>query len=319
MAEVGQIAHQGIPEADAVPVTVRRRTPRQEAWRRFRRNDLALAGAAVALLLILVAIFAPLLAPYDPTATSIYDKLDPPSAGHPFGTDTLGRDVLSRIIYGSRVSLQVGLAAIALAVLIGVPLGGISGYWPGTTLDEVIMRTMDILIAFPSLILAIAVMGALGIKPVELGPITLPNVAKVIIVIGITLTPRFARVMRSAVLRERELQYVQAAECVGQSNTRVLISEIGPNAIVPIIVQATYYLALAILVEAALSFLGIGVQPPTPTWGGMLSESRAYLISGEWWYSIFPGLAILITMIAFNLLGDGLRDALDPRVGVQGR
>ncbi|MDQ3541676.1 MAG: ABC transporter permease [Chloroflexota bacterium] len=319
MAQVGQLAQAGSPEADAAPSTVRRRTPRQEAWRRFRRNDLALVGAVIALLLILVALFAPVLAPYDPTATSIYDKLQPPSASHPFGTDTLGRDVLSRIIYGSRVSLEVGLATIVFAVMIGVPLGAISGYWSGTTLDEVIMRMMDVLIAFPSLILAIAVMGALGVKSLELGPLTLPNITKVIFVIGLTLVPRFARVMRSAVLRERELQYVQAAECVGQSNARVLIAEIGPNAVVPIIVQATYYLALAILVEAALSFLGIGVQPPTPTWGGMLSESRAYLISGEWWYSVFPGLAILITMIAFNLLGDGLRDALDPRVGVHGR
>jgi len=319
MAHVGPLAQPATRPLVPAEDTVRRRTPRQEAWRRFRRNDLAMVGAVVALLLIVVAIAAPVLAPYDPVDTSIYDKLDPPSRAHPFGTDTLGRDVLSRIVYGSRVSLQVGLAAIGFAVLIGVPLGAVSGYRSGRALDEVIMRVMDVMIAFPSLILAIAVMGALGIKPLHIGPITLPNVAKVIVVIGITLVPRFARVMRSAVLRERDLQYVQAAECVGQSDARILISEIAPNAVVPIIIQATYYLALAILVEAALSFLGIGVQPPTPTWGGMLSESRAYLISGEWWYSVFPGAAILITMIAFNLFGDGLRDALDPRVRDQGR
>lgn len=319
MAQVGQLVQSAPVPSAPIQDTVHRRTPRQEAWRRFRRNHLALAGAVVAILLVLMAVFAPLLAPYDPVATSIYDKLDAPSRAHPFGTDTLGRDVVSRIMYGSRVSLEVGLAAVGLAVLVGVPLGAASGYWSGKVLDEIIMRVMDVMIAFPSLILAIAVMGALGIKPMEIGPITMPNVAKVIVVIGITLIPRFARVMRSAVLRERELQYVQAAECVGQSDARILVSEIAPNAIVPIIIQATYYLALAILVEAALSFLGIGVQPPTPTWGGMLSESRAYLISGEWWYSVFPGFAILITMVAFNLLGDGLRDALDPRARDQAR
>lgn len=318
MASAGEL-DLAAPPVPGAEVSVERRTPRQEAWRRFRRNDLALVGAAVAVILLLAAIFAPFIAPYDPTATAIREKLLSPSLTHFFGTDSLGRDIFSRVIYGSRVSLQVGLAAIAFAVALGVPLGAISGYWSGTKLDEIIMRVMDVLIAFPSLILAIAVMGALGIQPVLIGPFTLPNVAKVIIVIGITLVPRFARVMRSAVLREREQQYVQAAECIGQSDARILISEITPNAIVPIIVQATYYLALAILVEAALSFLGIGVQPPTPTWGGMLSESRSYLISGEWWYSVFPGLAILITMIAFNLLGDGLRDALDPRAQSHGR
>jgi peptide/nickel transport system permease protein/dipeptide transport system permease protein len=318
MAQAGQLAGPS-PVAAGAEATVRRRTPRQEAWRRFKRNDLALVGGAIAVGLIIIAVAAPLLAPHDPTATSIYDKLQAPSSDHLFGTDTLGRDVLSRIIYGARVSLLVGLAAIGLGAAIGVPLGAVSGYWSGRTVDEAIMRVMDILIAFPSLILAIAVMGALGIRPLEWGPVTVPNVYKVIVVIGITLIPRFARVMRSSVLRERELQYVQAAECVGQSDARILISEVAPNAIVPIIVQATYYLAIAILVEAALSFLGIGVQPPTPTWGGMLSESRAYIISGEWWYSVFPGLAILLTMIAFNLLGDGLRDALDPRVRDAGR
>lgn len=315
------MAHAVQPDNVAVTtaeLSVKRRTPTQEAWRRFKRNPLALVGGAISILLIAAAILAPLLTPYDPNSTSIYARLQPPSASHPFGTDTLGRDVLSRIIYGSRVSLQVGIAAIAFAVVIGVPLGAISGYWSKTALDEAIMRMMDILIAFPSLILAIAVMGALGTSSLDLGFFELPNIAKVVVVIGVTLIPRFARVMRSTVLSERDLQYVQAAECIGQSDRQILISEVSPNAVVPIIVQATYYLALAILVEAALSFLGIGVQPPTPSWGGMLSESRAHLISGDWWYSVFPGLAILITMIAFNLLGDGLRDALDPRAGDRG-
>jgi peptide/nickel transport system permease protein/dipeptide transport system permease protein len=221
--------------------------------------------------------------------------------------------VLSRVIYGARVSIQVGLFSVLVGILFGVPLGAIAGYWSGTFLDELIMRIFDIFIAFPTMILAIAVMGVLGAKPTAIGPIHIDSIAKIVLVTGVVFAPRFARVIRSSFLQEREEQYVQAAKSVGEGNTRIIFSEILPNSIVPIIVQGTYYMATAILIEASLSFLGVGIRPPTASWGSMLSDARAYIISGEWWFSVFPGLAILFTMAGLNLLGDGLRDALDPR------
>ncbi|MBW7882768.1 MAG: ABC transporter permease [Caldilineaceae bacterium] len=293
---------------------VRHHSPWYEAWRRFRRNRLALAGAGIAVGVVLIAILASFLAPYDPTATKPYEKFLPPSSTHIMGTDSLGRDVFSRVLYGAQVSVQVGLIVIAVGIALGVPLGALAGYNAHTVWDEAIMRTLDILIAFPPLILAIAVMGAMGPRPVDFGFFTLSNLGKVMIVIGLVLVPRFARVMRSAVLKEKAEEYVDAARTIGMGSAGVLFSEILPNTLAPIIVQATYYMATAILTESALSFLGIGIQPPTPSWGQMLSEARSYLISGQWWFSVFPGMGIFITMIGFNLLGDGLRDALDPRV-----
>jgi ABC-type dipeptide/oligopeptide/nickel transport system permease subunit len=293
------------PEADAGSFI--------QAWRRFRQNRVALIGGIITIIVILMAIAAPLISPYNPDTTDPYHSLTSPSLSHPFGTDNVGRDVLSRVIYGARVSIQVGLFSVLVGILFGVPLGAIAGYWSGTFLDELIMRIFDIFIAFPTMILAIAVMGVLGAKPTAIGPIHIDSIAKIVLVTGVVFAPRFARVIRSSFLQEREEQYVQAAKSVGEGNTRIIFSEILPNSIVPIIVQGTYYMATAILIEASLSFLGVGIRPPTASWGSMLSDARAYIISGEWWFSVFPGLAILFTMAGLNLLGDGLRDALDPR------
>lgn len=291
--------------------------PRRErvasAWRIFRRNRAALVGGLLVALVVLMALAAPLIARTSPNETDPYSTLGSPSLSHPFGTDSLGRDLFARVVYGSRVSIQVGLLAVLFAALIGVPLGAIAGYWSGSVIDEVIMRVLDVFIAFPSLVLAIAVLGVLGVKPTPVGPFMLDSLGKIVLVVGIVFAPPFARLVRSSFLQEREEQYVQAARSIGASDTRVIVTEILPNSVVPVIVQATYYMAIAILVEASLSFLGIGIRPPTPSWGAMLSDARAFIISGEWWVSLFPGLAILLTMAGFNLLGDGLRDALDPR------
>ncbi|HVX31287.1 MAG TPA: ABC transporter permease [Nitrolancea sp.] len=293
------------PEADAGSF--------QQSWRRFRRNRIAVIGGIITLIVLLMALTAPLISIHDPDETDAYHSLTGPSLSHPFGTDNVGRDVMARVIYGARVSIQVGVLSVVVGILLGVPLGAIAGYWSGTFLDELIMRFFDIFIAFPTMILAIAVMGVLGVKPTAIGPIHIDSIGKIVIVTGVVFAPPFARVIRSSFLQEREEQYVQAAKSLGEGNARIIFTEILPNSVVPIIVQATYYLAIAILIEASLSFLGVGIRPPTASWGSMLSDARGYIISGEWWFSVFPGLAILLTMAGLNLLGDGLRDALDPR------
>jgi peptide/nickel transport system permease protein len=229
------------------------------------------------------------------------------------GTDQFGRDILSRIIYGLRTLLMVSLGVVAFSMLLGVTAGAVAGYYRNTRLDETIMRFMDVLFSFPSLILAIAVIGALGVGPTTYGSFTLPNVVKIIVVIGIVYIPSFARVMRSAVLTEMEEDYVDAAKSLGAGDTHILIKDIAVNTIPTVVVQATLYLGTAILASAALSFLGLGIQPPQASLGLMLANARDFLYSGDWWYSVFPGLVIVIAIFGFNLLGDGLRDALDPR------
>lgn len=285
------------------------------AVRRFRRNNLAMTGLVIVIIVALVAILAPLLATHGVNTVSIRERLDAPSLGHLLGTDNLGRDIFSRIVYGARVTMTVGLGMVTLALVIGAPLGAIAGFYGGTWIDEVIMRIADIFSAFPSVILAIAVMGAIGTQPIDIGPFTIGNVAKVIMVGGIVLAPRFARVVRGSVLKEMPSDYVEVARSIGASDAFILIREILPNTAAPVVIQASYYFATAVLTEASLSFLGIGVQPPQPSWGQMLSQSQAYIFGGEWWFSLFPGCAIFLTMVGFNLLGDGLRDALDPQGG----
>lgn len=250
--------------------------------------------------IVAMAIAAPVLAPYDPAVQNTAATLSGPSQAHPLGTDLFGRDILSRLIFGARASLLVGIGAVAIAVAIGVPLGSVAGY-SGGWLDEAIMRTMDMVISIPALVLALAIVGTVG-----------ASLLNVIIVIAVVYSPQYARVIRGSVLSEKEEEYVEAANNTGLGDGRILLKHIFPNAFTPVLVQATYHIATAIIIEASLSFLGLGVQPPTPTWGVMIANGRQYLPT-EWWISTFPGLAIMVTVLAFNILGDGLQDEFDPR------
>jgi peptide/nickel transport system permease protein len=273
----------------------------EQTLRLFLRNQLATAGAIIILLLIVLALIGPALTPYDPIGINMDARLTPPSLRHPFGTDDFGRDVLSRVLSGASISLKVGVIAVSISTIIGTLLGAISGYY-GRWVDEVIMRLMDVLFAFPAILLAIAILAALG-----------PGISNAMIAIGIVYTPIFARITRGSVLTVREEVYVDAAKSIGCRDSRILFRHILPNVIAPVIVETTLSLAFAILAEAALSFLGLGTQPPDPSWGRMLSESRGYIQDAPW-LGIFPGLAIMFTVMGFNFLGDGLRDALDPRM-----
>lgn len=278
--------------------------PKASAWRRFRRtvrrHPLGAVGGALIIALVFIAILASVIAPYEPTA-QIGKRLQPPSREFLLGTDQLGRDVFSRIIFGSRVSLYVGVIAVGLAILIGVPIGLLAGYLGGM-LDNISMRFVDLMLAFPALVLAIVLAGLLG-----------PSITNAMIAISIVYAPRFTRVARGSVLSVTEEAYVEAARSIGSSSARIMWRHVLPNIMAPLIVLASLYLSIAILTEAGLSFLGLGTQPPDPSWGIMLSTGRQYmeLYPGV---TVFPGLAIAITVLAFNLLGDGLRDALDPRL-----
>lgn len=264
------------------------------------RNRLAVAGLVMLGILAIVALFAPLIAPFGINEINVANRLAPPSAEHWFGTDDLGRDVLSRVIMASRVSLQVGFISVGIALLLGVPVGLVAGYYGGR-IDSILMRLMDILFSIPAIVLAIAILAALG-----------PGIMNAMIAIGIVYTPIFARITRGSVLSLREAVFVRAARSLGATDVRIIGTHILPNAIAPIIVQTSLSLAFAILAEAALSFLGLGVQPPDPAWGRMLSDGRGFFQQAPW-MAIFPGLAIVVTVMSFNFVGDGLRDALDPQ------
>jgi peptide/nickel transport system permease protein len=270
-------------------------------WRRFRRNRIGVAGAIIVLACIVVAIFAPLLAPYPMEEIHSKWRLYPPNEYFLLGTDEFGRDVLSRIIFGSRISLEVGLISVSLALLLGSALGLIAGFYGGAT-DNVIMRAMDVLFAFPAILLAIAIMAMLG-----------PSITNAMTAIGIVYAPSFARLARASVLSLKEKEFVEAARALGAPNMRIIVRHIMPNLLAPVIVQTTFSLSTAILTEASLSFLGLGTPPPEPSWGSMLSASRRYVELAPS-PAIFPGLAIMIVVLGFNLLGDGLRDVLDPRL-----
>jgi len=277
-----------------------RRSIGQQAWYLISHHPLAAIGAALIITLILIAVFADYIAPYEPTA-QIGRRLQPPSSEFLLGTHSLGRDVLSRIIHASRVSLYVGVVAVGLAVLIGVPLGVLTGYIGGM-FDNTMMRLIDIMLAFPALVLAIVLAGLLG-----------PSVTNAMIAIAIVYAPHFARVSRGSVLSAKEEVYIEAARVVGCRPLRILALHILPNIMAPLIVLSTLQLSTAILTEAGLSFLGLGTQPPDPSWGIMLSRGRVHMELAPG-VAIFPGLAIAITVLAFNFLGDGLRDVLDPRL-----
>jgi peptide/nickel transport system permease protein len=270
-------------------------------WRRFRRNRLALMGLLIVALLGVAAVFAPHLAPADPARQSLEDKRTPPGGKYLLGADEFGRDIASRLIYGSRIALLVGLISVFIALILGTVLGTLAGY-AGGAVDEVLMRALDVLLAFPYLLLAIAIVSALG-----------PGLQNTILAVGIWATPGFARVIRGSVLAIKEQEYVQAARAVGAGTARVVIRHVLPNCISIVIVYSALYMASAILLEAALSFLGLGVPPPTPSWGLMVSTGRDFITIAPH-IATLPGLAIAVTVLGFNLLGDGLRDALDPKM-----
>jgi len=269
-------------------------------WQRFASHRLALLGLAVVTALVLLAVFARQVAPHDPVRQDLPRALQGPSWHYPLGTDEFGRCVLSRILFGARISLVVGIIATAIGAGAGTLLGLAGGYFRG--LDGLVMRSMDVLLAFPGILLAIAIMAALG-----------PSLPNVMIAVGIRSIPSFARVTRSMVLSLKELDFVQGAHALGAGHPRVLFRHIFPNSVSPLLVFSSMQVATAILLAAILSFLGLGVQPPTPEWGKMVSDGRSYLMEAPH-VSLFPGIAIFLTVMGFNCLGDGLRDALDPRV-----
>ena len=296
-------------ELDAPPprVGVARR------WRRaLGRDVLAVAAIVVVAIVVALAIAPDLFSTHSAIRPSV-DRLEPPSAAHLMGTDQFGRDTFSRVAEGAQVSVAVGAVTALLAILLGVPIGAIAGYNYGTPLDDAIMRIMDILLAFPPIILAIAVIAALGTAPIELAVVTIPHIAKLLFVIGILYVPQVARVTRSAVLVERNEQYVLAEQALGAGHARILFRDILRNSVSPVLVLGTVLVANAIIAEASLSFLGLGIQPPQPSWGVMLSDAKTYVTSGEWWLTVFPGALIFLTVCSLNIIGDFLRDLLDPR------
>lgn len=278
-------------------------------FRRFRRNRLAVAGAWVVFASALAALLAPLLAPFDPNDQLVLLREAgagsiriPPSVDHLLGTDQLGRDILSRILFGARISLTIGFLAMAISATIGAVLGAVAGY-VGGVLDSAIMRFVDMVMAFPRLVLLMAVVALFDD----------PSILLIVLVLGLTQWPQTTRIVRGEVLSLRERDFVEAARVLGFSRRRIILRHLLPNALAPIIVVATLGIGNTIVLEAGLSFLGLGVQPPTPSWGAMVAQGRAYLIVGDWWIATLPGLALVLVVLAFNLVGDGLRDAADPR------
>jgi peptide/nickel transport system permease protein len=275
-------------------------SPSVQAWRTFQRNPAAMTSLIVMIAIILTTILASSLAPYDPLKRDASVRLQPPSAEHALGTDALGRDILTRLLYGGRVSLQVGFFSIFLAALIGLPLGLIAGY-AGGRVDNVLMRLMDVILAFPGLILAIWLVAMLGV-----------SISNIIIAIAVGAAPTYARITRGIALSTRELDFVVAARSMGAGSVHILLVHILPSAVGSLIVLTTLSIAGSIIAGASLSFLGLGVRPPTPEWGAMLADGRGYL-RNAWWMSVFPGMAIMLIVLTANILGDGLRDALDPQ------
>jgi peptide/nickel transport system permease protein len=294
--------------AEVATETLRERQERVAAggeladlWRRLRRNRAAIVGAAIVALFVFVAGLAPLLIPFNPIQGNLGDRLQPPSSAHWLGTDELGRDILSRILFGARISLEIQIVAVLLALVIGVILGAVGGYLGGYV-DNLIMRAMDVLLAFPSIFLALAIIAALG-----------TGLFNLMLAAGIASVPQFARIVRGSILSLKEREFVEAALALGSGSNRIMFRHLLPNCLAPIIVQSTLRMATVLLTASGLSFLGLGVQPPTPEWGAMLSNARSYLIVAPHVATI-PGLAIMVVVVGFNLFGDGLRDTLDPRL-----
>lgn len=286
---------------EVAPVREKAVGPWLEGWRSFKKSKVSLVGAGIVIFFILLAVIGPFIAPQGINEQDLTKRLLAPSADYWFGTDDFGRDIFSRIIHGARISLWVGFFSVILSVIIGSLLGIIAGYY-GRWVDTIISRIFDIMLAFPSMLLAIAVVSVLG-----------PSLQNALIAIAIINVPNFGRLIRSKVLSVKEEEYIVAAKAIGMRDARILFSHILPNSITPIIVQGTLAIATAIIEAAALGFLGLGAQAPAPEWGKMLADARKFLLNAPW-TMIFPGLAIMLTVLGFNLMGDGLRDALDPKM-----
>lgn len=269
-------------------------------------------GAGIVGVIVLAALFAPLIAPYDPLALNIEDRLAAPDAKHWLGTDQAGRDVLSRILFGARASLSVGIGAVVIGALIGVSAGIFAAYKGGLG-EQFVMRIVDGVASIPLLVWAIAIVGILGVGPLPVGPLLLPNEFKIVVLVGCLFSPVFARVTYAVAKRVAGADYVRARFLQGASHWQIVTGDVLPNCLSPIIVQGTLLVAIGIVIEASISFVGLGVQPPQPSWGTMLSDARSAIYSGEWWLPVFPGLAISLTVIGFNLLGDAVRELFDPR------
>lgn len=283
-----------------VPVD-KRSGPWRDAWRAFRKNKMAMLGLCIIVFFVLIALLAPLIAPYSFKEQELVNRLKAPSAAHWFGTDDLGRDLFSRVMYGARISLWVGFSSVIGSIIVGTLLGILAGFY-GKWVDMLISRMFDILLAFPSILLAIAIVAILG-----------PSLRNALLAIAIVNIPTYGRLVRAKVLSLKSEEYITAARAIGMKDTRILLTHILPNSLTPIIVQGTLGIATAIIEAAALGFLGLGAQPPDPEWGKMLSDSRQFIQKAPWTV-IFPGVSIMLTVLGFNLMGDGLRDVLDPRM-----
>ena len=278
-----------------------RKSQLREIWGRFCKNRVALLGLICLLLLIAMALFADVIAPEGYDNQDLYNKFAPPSAEHWFGTDNVGRDIFDRVVHGSRISLTVGMISVSIAAVVGILLGSHAGYYGGRT-DNIIMRILDVFMSVPGILLSLSIAAALG-----------PGLFNLMIAVGIGSVPGYARIVRASILSVKEQEYIEAAHCIGCSNARIIFRHVLPNCLAPIIVQATLGVASAILVASSMSFLGLGLEPPIPEWGAMLSVGRPYI--RDYWHLVaFPGMAIMITVFSLNVFGDGLRDALDPRL-----
>ena len=283
--------------------TNKKRSQWREVRRMLKKNKMALVGLGILVILVLLALFADVIADYDTVVIkqNLANRLKGPSAEHWLGTDEFGRDIFARLVHGARVSLKVGIIAVGISIILGGILGALAGFYGGR-IDNIIMRIMDVFLAVPSILLAIAIVSALG-----------PSIINLMVAISISSVPRYARIVRASVLSIRDQEFVEAARAIGANNARIIFRHIIPNSLAPVIVQGTLGVASAILSTAGLSFIGLGIQPPAPEWGSMLSGGRQYL-RYAWWVTTFPGVAIMITILSLNLLGDGLRDALAPRL-----
>jgi peptide/nickel transport system permease protein len=311
MSDSEAVETQEKPVLGLAPKYREQQTMTQLVWHSYRRHKPAMIGTAIILTFALAAIFAPYISPWDPEKTNLDAMLQPPSAQHIMGTDELGRDLLTRILYGGRVSLSIGVMAMALAVVVGAIVGGVAGFYGGWV-DNVLMRFTDMMLAFPQLFVLIILALALRDIPIEaLRGTAFASVFSIVLVIAVLAWMRVARLVRASFLSLKEKEFIEAARSCGVPNLRIMVRHLLPNAMSPIIVAATFRVATSIITESGLSYLGFGVQPPTPTWGNMLKNAQVQMTRAPW-TAIFPGLMIFIAVIAINFIGDGLRDALDP-------